>query len=85
MTKQSLMTSARQQNPRPQYRIENDVQIELTEEEYEASLTALVEMQLQQQKASETSDAHNAAIASARAKLSALGLNENEIAAIIGA
>jgi hypothetical protein len=83
-TKQQLITQAKKDNPKPLFRVENDVQIELTDAEYEESIEKWAEMRLEQ-LAIEQADADEAvARESALSKLSALGLTDDEVRALLG-
>lgn len=84
-TKNQYIAQARAANPKPQYRIENGVEIELTDDEYEVSLAAWAEMRIQQDEVDAARETSEAAAASGRAKLAALGLTEAEVAALLGA
>ena len=83
-TKAQFISQARKANPKPQYRTENGVQIELTDEEYEHSLEMWAEMKVQQAEVEAAKQAEADAKASAIAKLAALGLTEEEAKAIVG-
>lgn len=80
-TKQQYIAEARAANPQPQYRTVNGESIELTDDEYEASLEAWAEMRVSQDLAQAEADAIIAAKRSAYIKL---GLTESEISAILG-
>lgn len=80
-TKAQYITQARAANPQPQYATINGEQIELIDEEYEASLEAWAEMRVSQDLAQAEADAIIAAKRSAYIKL---GLTEPEISAILG-
>jgi len=80
-TKQQYITQAKAANPKPLYATINGEQVQLSDAEYEASIESWAEMRVAQ-------DAHidqqAAAKESAKAKLAALGLTEEEVNAIIG-
>ena len=80
-TKQQYIAEARAANPQPQYRTVNGESIELTDDEYEASLEAWAEMRVSQDLAQAEADAIIAAKRSAYIKL---GLTDDEISAILG-
>ena len=80
-TKTQYITQAKAANPQPQYRIENDVQIQLSDEEYEASIVAWAEMRVTQDAA----EAEAAKLlATKKAAYAKLGLTEAEIEALVG-
>jgi hypothetical protein len=83
-TKTQFIAEAKAANPKPLYRTENGTPIELTDEEYESSIEAWAEMRVEQEKIAEQSRAKEAAAASGRAKLAALGLTDDEIDALVG-
>ena len=83
-TKNNYISQARVANPKPQYRTENDARIELTDDEYENSLVMWAEMKIQQEKIETAEQEIATAKASGRAKLAALGLNDDEIVALLG-
>lgn len=82
-TKTQYIAQARAANPQPQYRTVNGEKIQLNEEEYETSIEAWAEMKTQQDAHLATLEAEAAAKASARSKLTALGLTDEEIAALL--
>ena len=82
-TKQQLITQAKRDNPKPLYRTENDVQIELTDAEYEEAIEKWAEMRLEQMVIEQAAADKETARLSARTKLAALGLSEAEIASLI--
>ena len=80
-TKSQYITQARAANPQPQYATINGEQIELTDDQYEASLEAWAEMRVAQDKyVAETETARESALD----KLKALGLTDAEIKALVG-
>jgi len=81
-TKQQYITEAKAANPQPQYRTVNGEQIELTDDEYEASIVAWAEMRVAQDLAQAKADA---VIAAKRSAYTKLGLTEAEINALLGA
>ena len=83
-TKINYIAQARAANPKPQYRTENDVRIELNDDEYENSLLMWAEMKIQQEKIETEKQNIATAKTSACAKLVALGLSDDEIVALIG-
>lgn len=80
-TKAEYLAQARAANPQPQYATVNDEQIELTDDEYEASLEAWATMRVEQDEAEAEAAAALAIKKSAYAKL---GLTEAEIEALVG-
>jgi len=80
-TKAQYMTQARAANPQPQYRTVNGEQIELTDDEYEASIEAWAEMRVEQDAAEAQAQA---ALATKRSAYKKLGLTDQEIDALIG-
>lgn len=83
-TKAQYISQARAANPKPQHRIENGIQIELSDDEYEASLEAWAEMKLDQDAFMAAKQTAETAKASIRNKLAALGLGEAEIKELVG-
>jgi lipopolysaccharide biosynthesis regulator YciM len=81
-TKNQYIQQARAANPKPQYRTVNGVEIELSDDEYEASLEAWAEMRLEQD-ATEASAAE--LLATKKAAYAKLGLTNDEIEAVLGA
>lgn len=79
-TKSQYIAQARAANPKPQYTTINEQQIELTEDEYEASLEAWAEMRLAQDR---LNSEDNPAFTGIK-KLKALGLTDDEIEALVG-
>lgn len=80
-TKAQYIAQARAANPQPQHVTINGEQIELTDDEYEASLEAWAEMRVAQDKhVAETETARESALD----KLKALGLTDAEIKALVG-
>jgi hypothetical protein len=82
--KNDYIEQARKANPAPQFADVNGDRVQLTNEQYEASLEAWAQMQLEQDAVEAQRQAAAAAKESARAKLSALGLTDKEIAALVG-
>lgn len=80
-TKQQFITQARQANPKPLFLNANGTLIELTDDEYEASIEAWAEMRVEQE-AVEAAAAELLAIK--KAAYAKLGLTEDEIEALLG-
>lgn len=80
-TKNQYIQQARSANPKPQHCIINGLEIELTDDEYEASIEAWAEMRLEQD-AAEASAAE--LLTTKKAAYAKLGLTEVEIAALFG-
>ena len=80
-TRAQFVTKAKADNPKPQYKTINGVQIELTDEEYETSIQALATMLVEQQEAE--LEAQSKAEAR-QAVLDKLGLTADEAAALFG-
>lgn len=83
-TKKELVAQAKQDNPKPLYRTDNGVQIELTDAEYEETIEKWAEMRLEQMAVEQAATEKEAARLSARAKLATFGLTEQEIDAMLG-
>jgi hypothetical protein len=80
-TKQQFITQAREANTKPLFLNANGTLIELTDEEYEASIVAWAEMRVEQD-AAEAEAAE--LLATKKAAYAKLGLTEEEITALIG-
>lgn len=80
-TKNEYIGQAQNENPKPQYRIVNGEQIELSDDEYEASIEAWADMRVAQD-AAETAAAELKA--TKRSAYTKLGLTTEEIDAILG-
>jgi len=83
-TKQQYITQAKAANPKPLYATINDEQVQLSDAEYDETITAWAEMRVAQDVAAEADADAAAAAASGRAKLAALGLTDDEIDALLG-
>lgn len=83
-TKQQFIQQAKAANPQPQYATINGEQVELSDDEYEASIEAWAEMMFQQEQVALAAEAAEQAKASATAKLAALGLTDEEVSALLG-
>jgi len=83
-TKKDLIAQAKRDNPKPLYRTDNGVQTELTDAEYDEAINNWAEMRLEQLAIEQAEADKQAAKTSARTKLAALGLGDDEVNAIIG-
>lgn len=83
-TKKDLIAQAKRDNPKPLYRTDNGIQIELTDAEYDEAINNWAEMRLEQLAVEQAEADKQAARESARTKLAALGLTDIEVAALIG-
>ena len=83
-SKTEYVAQARVAHPKPQYATINGEQVELSNDEYEASIEAWAEMKFQQEQVALAAEAAEQAKASATAKLSALGLTDAEVNALLG-
>ena len=80
-TKNEYIIQARSENPKPQYQTVNGEQIELSDDEYEASIEAWADMRVEQDMA-ETKAAELKA--TKRSAYTKLGLTAEEIEALLG-
>lgn len=83
-TKQDLIAQAKRDNPKPLYRTDNGIQTELTDAEYDEAINNWADMRLEQLAVEQAEADKQAAKASARAKLAALGLTDSEVASLLG-
>ena len=84
-TKQQYIAQAKADNAKTLYAIINDEQVQLSDVEYEETITAWAEMRVAQGAAAQAAADKAAAAASGRTKLAALGLTDDEINALLGA
>ena len=80
-TKNEYIAQARTENPKPQYQTVNGEQIELSDDEYEASIEAWADMRVEQDMV-ETKAAELKA--TKRSAYTKLGLTAEEIEALLG-
>jgi len=83
-TKNQYITQAKAANPKPLYATINGQQVEMSDDEYDATIEAWADMRVAQDVAAEADADAAAAAASGRAKLAALGLTDDEIDALLG-
>ena len=84
-TKQQFIAQAKADNPKPLYATINGEQVELSDAEYDETITAWAEMRVEQAAAEQAAANAAAAAASGRTKLAALGLTDDEINALLEA
>jgi len=80
-SKEDYIAEARTNNPKPLFWIANGIEIELTDDEYEASIVAWAEMRVAQDLAQAEAEA---VIAVKRSAYTKFGLTDDEINALLG-